>query len=157
VRRTGFTLIELMIVLVIIAVIVAIAVPNLISSRKSANEGAAIGHLKTLANAQTLFREGDKDGDNFADFGNLQELSNTSIIDGSLGSGKRTGYNFDTDACTDNVGFLWFAVANPSAPYQSGERYFCTNHRGQIYYTNAASIAPDYVSGAIPSELQLVR
>lgn len=155
--RKGFTLIELMIALVIIAVIVAIAIPNLVSSRKSANEGAAIGHLKTIANAQTMFRESDKENDLQADFGNLQELSNTAIIDPSLGEGRRTGYQFETDACSINPGFVWFATANPTAPYQSGERYFCTNHRGQIFYTGAFSITPNYVDGTVPAGLLLVR
>jgi prepilin-type N-terminal cleavage/methylation domain-containing protein len=157
VRRRGFTLIELMIVLVILAVIVAIAIPNLVSSKKSANEGAAISHLKTIANAQTLFRESDKENDNIPDFGNLQELSNTAIIDASLGVGRRTGYVFETGPCSVNPGFLWFAVANPITPGISGDRYFCTNHRGQIYYTTAAQIAPNYVDGTIPTDLLLVR
>lgn len=156
-RRRGFTLIELSIVVVILVIVIAIAVPNIISSRKNANESAAIGHLKTLANAQTMFREADKENDIVADFGNLQELSNTTIIDPSLGAGIRTGFSFQTDACSDNPGFLWFAVANPVSPPTTGERYFCTNHRGQIFYTTAFSITPNFIDGQPPAGLLLVR
>lgn len=156
-RRRGFTLIELAIAAVIIIVVAAIAIPNLVSSRKNANEAAAIGHLKTISNAQTMFREADKENDLRSDFGNLQELSNTAIIDGSLGNGRRTGYIFDVSPCSDNPDFLWFALANPVLPLSSGDRYFCTNYRGQIFYTTEFSIAPDYTSGQIPSGLLLVR
>lgn len=156
-RRRGFTLIELSIAVVIIVIVAAIAIPNIVSSRKNANESAAIGHLKTLSNAQTMFRESDKDNDLRADFGNLQELSNTTLIDGSLGSGRRTGYIYDTDQCSDNPEFLWFALANPAFPPQTGERYFCTNHRGQIFYTISNAISPNYTSGDMPPNLVLVR
>ena len=156
-RRQGFTLIELSLVVVILTIIIAIAVPNIISARKNANEASAIGHLKTISNAQTMFRESDKEGDLVADFANLLELSNTAIIDASLGAGRRTGYLFETDQCSTNPGFLWFALANPLAPPATGERYFCTNHRGQIFYTTAFAIVPDYVDGNIPAGLLLVR
>jgi prepilin-type N-terminal cleavage/methylation domain-containing protein len=155
--RRGFTLIELMIVLVLIAVITAIAIPNLISARKNANEIAAIGSLKTIANAQQLFREADRELDNEFDFGNLAELSNTTIIDGTLGSGKRAGYLFETNAGSVNPSFLWFAMANPQVPQSSGDRYFCMNNRGQIFYTTTATVVPNYASCDIPTSMLLVR
>lgn len=156
-RGAGFTLIELMLVILLIAVITAIAIPNLISARKSANEVAAIGSLKTIANGQQLFRESDKEGDNEFDFGTLQELSNTTIIDGTLGGANRAGYNFQTNPGSVNPSFLWFALANPRTPGSSGDRYFCTNHRGQIFYTTDSSVTGNFTTCDIPTTMLLVR
>ena len=64
----GFTLIELMIVIAIIAIIAAIAIPNLLAARKASNESSAIQTLRTIAAAQTIFRDRDYDRDNIPDY-----------------------------------------------------------------------------------------
>ena len=150
-KKRGFTLIELMIVIAIIAIIAAIAIPNLIEARKHGNEAAAIGALKTTNSAETLFREGDKDQNYTLHYGNIQQLSNTTLIDGVLGSTKKQGYTFNIQPSGTTSEFLWFANANPSAPTSTGDRYFCTNHSGVIYYTQASSIDIFTTNCSIPS------
>lgn len=140
-KKKGFTLIELMIVIAIIAIIAAIAIPNLIEARKHGNEAAAIGALKTMNTAQSLFREGDKEQDQNFDYGTITELSNTTLIDGVLGEKRKQGYDFDALYSVDTSEFLWFATANPSVPTTTGDRYFATNHAGVIFYTQSDSIA----------------
>jgi len=154
-RKKGFTLIELMIVIAIIAIIAAIAIPNLLAARKNGNEAAAIGALKTLNSAQTLYREGDKDSNTTLDYGNIQQLSNTTMIDGVLGGGTKQGYVFDCRPSSTTGQFLWFANANPAAPTTTGDRYFCTNHAGVIYYTagQGASIVINTADCSIPTTL----
>ncbi len=59
--RRGFTLIEMMIVVAIIAILIAVAIPNMVGSRKAANEKSALGELRTIATAlETYFIREDE-------------------------------------------------------------------------------------------------
>lgn len=130
---------------VVSSVVAAIALPGLVQTEWVDNESAAIGALKTIGTAQTMFRETDKEGDGTLDYGSLRELSDVQVIDAVLGGGQRQGYRFQAAASPTTPGSLWMAVASPTAPGTTGDRYFVTNHAGVIYYspTTPFSITPD--------------
>src|SRR5207302_9904369 len=89
-KNSGFTLIELMIVIAIIAIIAAIAIPNLIEARKGSNEAAAIGAMRTLVTAQSLYREGDKDKDGILNYSStVGSLGTYNLVDNTLASGTK--------------------------------------------------------------------
>ena len=155
-RSKGFTLIELMIVIAIIAIIAAIAIPNLIQARKHGNETAAIGALKTIATSQSIFREGDKDGNGSLDYASLAQLSSTQLVDGVLGSGTKQGYLFFATASTSTSEFLWFAMASPAVPTTTGDRYFETNHAAVIFYTTSSALALNSTDCTIATTVQPV-
>src|SRR5262249_39321069 len=155
-RSKGFTLIELMIVIAIIAIIAAIAIPNLIQARKHGNETAAIGALKTIATSQSIFREGDKDGNGTLDYASLAQLSSTQLVDGVLGSGTKQGYLFFCAASTSTSEFLWFAMAKPAVATTTGDRYFETNHAAVIFYTTAGDFVLNTSDCTIASTAQPV-
>lgn len=54
-RRSGFTLVEIMIVVLIIGLILAIAVPNLLMARENAGTKGCIGNMRQLLHAKQMF------------------------------------------------------------------------------------------------------
>lgn len=159
-RRSGFTLIEVMIVVAILAVVIAIAVPGLLTARKNANETTAIGALKTINSAQALFREADRDQDGVPDFGTLAELvTHGYLIDETLAGGTKQGYTFVTAPAAADPTSSHYAVAHPAFYGHTGDRAFCTNAAGVIYYTTATIplSGPLVTHGVIPADCTAVQ
>jgi hypothetical protein len=109
--------------------------------RKHDDERSALQALKTIAIAESIFREGDKDGNGALDYGTLEQLGRAELIDAELATGTKDGYLFAAGPSTSTSEFLWFAVANPEVPGATGDRYFETNHSGVLFYTTTGSIA----------------
>jgi len=87
----GFTLIELMIVTSIIGLLVCMGLLILgLTPTRYANEGAAIGAVRTLVTAERMYWTLDGEGN----YGNLGDLAAAGMIDEPLSSGTRRGYVF---------------------------------------------------------------
>jgi prepilin-type N-terminal cleavage/methylation domain-containing protein len=87
--RTGFTLIELMIVIAIIAVLLAIAIPGILAATRAANERNASGSLRQLVSVEAAFKSSDTDQnaiDDFwtADVAGLYYVSSAHLIEAAI-------------------------------------------------------------------------
>jgi len=71
-----------------LAIVASIAIPNLMAARLSANESAAVSHLKNLVSAQAQFQASavaDRDGNGRGEFGTFGEMAgHAELPDGHL-------------------------------------------------------------------------
>lgn len=88
--QAGFSLIELLIAVAIIGIIVSIAVPNMLASRRAANEGSAQQSMRTIASCEITYLHTDGEG-NYTD---LAGLGQKTLTDTVLSSGTKSGYSF---------------------------------------------------------------
>jgi len=138
--QRGFSLIELLIVVVIIGIIAAIAIPNLLASRRAANEASAISALRTLTSAQATYQATVGGG---AYAASLSDLQTAGLIDSQLGGGSKSGYNFAGGADSSQPRFYYSHTATPSVfgtgLSGTGTRSFLVSESGVIYFNNTAS------------------
>jgi type IV pilus assembly protein PilA len=135
--KKGFTLVEIMIVVSIIVLLAAIAIPNLLRSRISANEAAAIAALKTLsAAAETYFMSQVP----MAYPPSLAALSSPTppYIDSNLGSGNKSGYSFNWSG----GGNTYSVTAAPQSANVTGVRSFFIDPSGVVRVGTNASGTP---------------
>jgi len=134
----GFSLIELLIVVAIIGIIAAIAIPNLLASRRAANEGSAQQSLRTMASAEATYRSTAGNGS----YGPVANLVTQNLIDSVLGGGAKSGYNFTTgtDPVASTTDFVIAAAPiTSSGVTATGTREFCIDQSGVLTAQVAAS------------------
>lgn len=128
-NQSGFSLVELLVVVIIIAIIAAIAIPNLLASRKAANDANAVAGMRTLGSAEVTYFATSGNNQNYGD---LTALKGDKLIDDNLGGGKTSGHTVALGA----VGGKWCALATPGS---TAIKYYAINEVNVIYYGTAAT------------------
>jgi prepilin-type N-terminal cleavage/methylation domain-containing protein len=140
-KKSGFSLIELLIVIAIILVIAAVAIPNLLRARMAANESSAAASIRSITIAETAYFTA------FPSIGfavQIQDLGRTApctptpvhacLLDDNLanavpGSPGHSGYVFLATGISSAgaINSTYVAGGVPIAASSTGTRDFCAN------------------------------
>ncbi|HEX8556475.1 MAG TPA: hypothetical protein VF668_00005, partial [Pyrinomonadaceae bacterium] len=122
----------------IIGIIAAIAIPNLLASRRAANEASAISALRTIGTAESTYSSTV----GFGSYGDMTALKTASLIDTAVADASsatacKSGYFFGL------TGKSAYAAGYTSTGTQcssnSGSRNFISNEAGVIYARTVSS------------------
>jgi type IV pilus assembly protein PilA len=144
-NQKGFSLVELLVVVIIIAIVAAIAIPNLLASRRAANEASAISSLRTIHSANATYQATIGNNVNYAaTLAALGTLANGNLIDSNLAGGAKSGYDFAEVGASQ----AYCASAEPQSG-TTGTRSFAVSERGVIYFYPAAGGGAGSCAGSV--------
>jgi prepilin-type N-terminal cleavage/methylation domain-containing protein len=144
-NQKGFSLIELLVVVIIIGIIAAIAIPSLLSSRRSAQEAAAVSALRTIVSANSVYQAGPGGGSTYAPtLADLGTAASGNLIDSTLAAGAKGGYTFTYGA--SNPASLFCITAARTVATETDYRSYAVSADGVIR-TNVGNLP----SGAAPT------
>jgi type IV pilus assembly protein PilA len=137
-NELGFSLIELLIVVAILGIIMAIAVPNLLASKRAANEGSAVSSMRTIHSCQMTYQATTGVGS----YGDMPTLAVATLTDVVLGSGSKSGYSFVITPTAAGISpSLYYATAVPiitTGVSRTGTRRFGVTEDGVIHGDSVA-------------------
>ena len=133
----------------IIGIVASIAIPNLLASRRAANEAAAQSSLRTISSCEASYQATDGAGI----YGDLATLGARKLMDAQIASGSKSGYQFVANPVLATPAQFWayaIPLVNSGIGQTSTRRYAVTEDgvlRGDRTLTAPASHAAVVGSG----------
>jgi hypothetical protein len=126
----------LLVGIVPVSIISAVAIPNLLASRRAANEAAAVGALRKISAAQATYLATAGGNESF---GSMDELVQNALLEPKMAEGTYCGYRFELE--TDGASFA--ATAVPADYPNSGMRSFYMSEDAVIHAADKMGAAAD--------------
>jgi type IV pilus assembly protein PilA len=151
-KQRGFSLIELLIVVAIILIIAAIAIPNMLASKKAANQASAVANLRTITSAAVSYSVTYANGypPTIGALGGLVAPATCNaaiLIDSTLATSpsQKSGYQFTYSGMEGNITSLptgcttpgfngYLLTAYPLSEGLTGNISYCSTEQGVIYF-----------------------
>ena len=136
--RGGFTLIEVLIVIEIVSILAAWSIPNMLVSRKTANETVAVAELQVIIAGEVTYRERSPD------YASLSQLQTAGLIDASVANAASDGSS--TPSATPRAGYTYSMTAVSTTQFWTyaqptltgGNWWFYTDETGIVWAASAS-------------------
>ena len=106
-----------------VPLIAAIAIPNLLASRRAANEGSALRTIEVIALAQERYSSENETGE----CGSLMELAGRKLINVEIADGRKSGYKFTAKGNASDDNGCEVAATPESSSHGTRSFYFSSS------------------------------
>lgn len=138
IRRTGFTVVEIMVVVAIVSLLAAIAIPRLLRARHDANELAALASVRMISAALERYRAAQNPASYPESLAQLTKgdppYLDSAIANATSTATARQGYFHTYTRVNPNQCIL---TSSPVTPGVTGSRVFFVDETGRVRLNNA--------------------